>query len=91
MIDINKTHKNKICRSVLTDAFKRKYFFLLICVGIFSVDLQQNKQTVLIEYQSPFSFCSPSGIPAEFAVLFCLFTFCFEASISSSITLRGRI
>lgn len=47
-------------------------FFLLICVGIFSIDLQKNKQTLLIEYQSPFAFSSdcPLGIPAEFAVLF---------------------
>lgn len=52
-------------------------FLLLICAGIFSVDLQQNKQTVLIEYQSPFSFSSdcPLGILAEFAVLFVHFCF----------------
>lgn len=31
-----------------------RVFLLLICVGIFSIDLQQNKQTLLIEYQSPF-------------------------------------
>lgn len=69
---------------VLTDVFMKRnssyrVFLLLICVGIFSIDLQQNKQTLLIEYQSPFSFSTdcPLGIPAEFAVLFCLFTFVF--------------
>lgn len=49
-------------------------FFLLISLGIFSIDLQQNKQALLVEYQSPSPLSSdcPSGIPAEFAV-FALF------------------